>query len=99
MLEYLNAVLPIIIYILLVILLTLLIIITLKAIKTIQKVDMIVDDVDRKLASFNNFFDIMDLVADKLSILSDRVIDIIANFISKVFSKKKKENIKEENDE
>lgn len=98
MLEYLNSFLPIIIYILLVILLVLLIIICFKTIRTMNKVQDIVEDVDDKVQSLNGFFDIIDMATDKLSILSDKVIDTIANFIQKVFKPRKKGNVEEEID-
>lgn len=94
MVEYFNDVLPIIINILLVILLVLLIIISLKTIKTMDKIKMIVDDVDDKVQTLNGAFDLIDRVVDKLSTMSDKMIDSIASFIQRVF--KKKEKIKEE---
>lgn len=98
MLEYLSSILPIIIYILLVILLALLIIIAVKTIKAMNKVQDIVDDVDNKVQSLNGFFNIVDMATDKLSMLSDKIIDIIVNFVQKVFKPKKKESYEEENE-
>lgn len=96
LLEYLNQILPIIIYILLIILLVLLIIIILRAMKTVQKIDTVVENVNEKVNSLNTFFGIIDLTTDKLTIMGSRIIDLISNFISKVFKKNKDEKVKEE---
>ena len=63
-----------------------------------NKVQDIVDDVDDKVQSLNGFFDIIDMVTDKLSMFSDKVIDIVVNFIQRVFKPRKKENIEEEDE-
>ena len=83
--EYLNDLLPIIIYILLIILIILLIIISLKFLKAINKVQDIVDDVDDKIQTFNSFFQIIDNFTDRVALLSDRFIDKVINIINKVF--------------
>lgn len=93
--EFLSEFLPIVIYILLIVLIILLIIISLKAVKAMNTVQEIVDDVDDKVQSLNGFFGIIDTAADKIALLSDRMIDIITSIIHKIFKPRKKEEEKE----
>ena len=101
MLEFLNSFLPIVIYALLIALIILLIIISSKAIKTMNKVDSIVDDVDDKVQSLNDFFYVVDSATDKIALMSDRVIDIVTGVIHKITSVRKRKSRKreEENEE
>ena len=101
MMEYLNSVLPIIIYILLSVLLVLLIMISFKLINTMNKLDVLVEDVSNKVQTLNGFFHVIDAVTDKISLLSDKTIDKISNFIQKVFStkKKRKKKVTKEDDD
>ena len=103
---FLEAYLPILIYILLCILIVLLIIICVKVIKTMNRVERIVDDVDEKVKSLNGIFNIVDTVTDKLSALTEVISDSIILFIKGIFKRKKKKmveneilNGKEEDDE
>ena len=103
---FLEAYLPILIYILLCILILLLIIICVKVIKTMDRVEKIVDDVDEKVKSLNGIFNIVDTVTDKLSALTEVISDSIILFIKGIFKRKKKKiveneilNGKEEDDE
>ena len=64
-----------------------------------DKVQEVVDNVDKKVRTLDGVFGVIDLATDKLSMLSDRVINAIAGAVEKVFKvKKKKEKniIKEE---
>lgn len=85
MIEYLSQLLPIVIYILLIALIVLLIIISIKAIKALNKVQTVVDTVDKKVHNMNGAFDVIDIATDKLSTFSDKLINIIAGAIEKVF--------------
>ena len=96
---FLQEFLPIIIYFLLIILLIVGIILGVKAIKAIEKVEPVVDDVNKKVESLNGFFSVIDFTTDKIVTLSDKLIDLIVNGFSKLFFKKKKvkkENMEEE---
>ncbi len=88
--EYLNQFLPIIIYVLLIVLIILLIVIAIKAIKALNKVQEVVDNVDKKVKTLDGVFDVIDVATDKLSLLSDKIINGIAGAIEKVFRVKKK---------
>ena len=98
--AYLSSLLPIIIYILLIALIILLIIISAKAIKALNKVQDVVDNVDKKVKTLDGVFDVIDLATDKISLLSDRIINVIAGAIEKVFKvkEKKTKKIEEDND-
>ncbi len=94
MLENLDAFLPIIIYILLIVLIVLLIILVYKLIKTMDKVKIIVDNVDDKVQSLNGVFSVVDRFSNGFSIIGDKFIDTIVNFFNKIFNSRK--NKKEE---
>lgn len=96
--EYLSELLPIIIYILLIVLIILLIIIAVKAIKTLNKAELIIEDVDKKVKTLDSFFSIIDKTTDKLSAFSDRIVNIIIGVFEKIKFKKKKEDKEKEND-
>ena len=99
MLEYLNQILPIIIYILLIALIILLMIVCAKAMKALDKFQVVVDDADKKLKTLDGVFEFIDAATDKVSFLSDRVINVIVNAIEKVFKNNKKSKIETEEDE
>lgn len=94
--EILSIVLPIILYTLGSILLVVLIILGIKLIITMNKIEDVVDDIDNKVQTLNGFFSVIDFTTDKLSLLSDRMIEGIAAFINKLFLRKRKEDKKDE---
>lgn len=92
--------LPIIIYILLIIILIIGIILGIKSIITIKKVEKVVDDVNEKVESLNGLFHIVDFTTDKIVMLTDKLVDGLSGFASKLFFRKKtKSNAKEEENE
>lgn len=95
--ETLSTVLPIILYILTSLLVIILIVLGIKLIRTIDKVNDLADDVVKKVNSLNSFFGIMDMITDKLSFLSDKLVDSVASLITKIFIRKDKR--KDENNE
>ncbi len=94
--EFLLDFLPIVIYILIIAILVIGIIFGIKAIKTMDKVDKLVDDVNDKMESLNSFFNIIDIVNEKVSVISDKLVDIVSTWISKLWFRKSKKNINEE---
>lgn len=84
--EYLQVILPIIIYFLLIAILIIGIILGVKFIKTITKIEKVVDDVNDKVESLNGFFHIIDFTTDKIVAITDMIVDKISLFISKLFS-------------
>jgi uncharacterized protein YoxC len=76
-------------------LIILLIIISFKAIKALNKVQEVVDNVDKKVKTLNGVFEVIDIATDKLSLISDKIINGISGAIEKVFKNKKKKEKKE----
>lgn len=95
----LNEILPIILYILGSILLGILIVLGIKLINVMNKMEQVVDDINTKVSSLNGVFSIIDATTDKLSLLSDRMVDGISLIIRKLFAKKKKKDKEKENDD
>ena len=97
--EMLKTALPVVIYMLLIVLLIVLIVFFIKAIYTLTKVNKIVDDVDGKIQTLNGAFALIDTITDKISSLSDYVVNIINEKLVKLFSRKRKNDIEEEEEE
>ena len=87
MIESLNAVLPIFIYILLIVLLVVGIILGIKLIITLDKINEIVDDVSEKINSLNNVFSIIGGISDKFTFLSSKLTDTVVSLVSKIGNK------------
>ena len=81
-------------------LIILLIFLSVKAIIALNKVQDVVDNVDRKVKTLDGVFNVIDLATDKISSLSDRVINAIAGVFEKLLkgkkSKKKVRDLEEE---
>ena len=86
--EYLQTILPLIVYVLLILLLIIGIILGVKFIKTMTKIEKVVDDVNDKVESLNGFFHVIDFTTDKIVALTDVVVDKISMFISRIFAPK-----------
>lgn len=91
--------LPVVLYILGIILLTILIIIGIRLLRTMNKIDEIINDVDGKMKSLNGVFQIIDVATDKLSIVTDKVVESVSSFLLKIFKKKEKRTKNEEKEE
>ena len=93
-----TEILPIILYILGSILLVVLIVLGIKLIISVDKFNLILDDAQKKLKTVDNVFNVIDKVADSCALVSDKVVDFLSSFISKLFIKRKnkKEEIEEE---
>ena len=87
----------ILLYVLGSILLIVLIILGIKLIITMNKVNLIVEDINKKIDSLDGLFSIIDMTTDKLAILSDRMVDGVTYLIKKIFrTKKGKEDVSNE---
>lgn len=64
---------------------------------TISKVDYILDDITAKLKTTNQVFEVVSKVSNSVSLINDRLVDVIVTFIANIFSKRK--NKKEEEEE
>ena len=92
----LNQVLPITLYVLGSALLFVLILLVIRLIKVMKITEEVIKDVYGKVKSLNGVFHIIDITTDKLSGLTDKLVDGIGSLILKIFKKKKEE--KEENE-
>lgn len=96
----LNEVLPVLLYILGSILLVILIILGIKLIQTIDRANVVLDDIEQKSKSLNGFFNIIDGLSNTIAVVGDRLVDGVSGMISHFFHKrKKKKDKKEEIDE
>lgn len=92
--------LPIVIYLLLIIVLIIGIILGVKTIITLDKLERIVDDIEEKLQTLNGFFHIIDYTTDKIALATDKMVDGVVSFVSKLlFSKKKNKTEKDDENE
>ena len=84
-----ESVLPVVLYILGSILLVILIILGIKLINTMNKIEVVVDDINKKVKTLDGVFSIVDMTTDRLALLSDKMVDGIAFIIKKIFRKRK----------
>ncbi len=94
--EYLNEVLPIIIYLLLIVLIVVAIVIGFKFITTMGKVNDMVDDVNTKIKSLDKLFDLIDFTTNRVSLIGDTVVNFITSKLGKLFGLKKSKKVKED---
>lgn len=94
----LNSVLLSILLIMCIILVVFLIVICIKLLYTADRVNIILNDVEKKMKSVNKVFGVIDGVTDTLSSVSDLIVGKILNLIGSIFSKKdkNKEELKNE---
>lgn len=92
MIESLNAVLPIFVYLLLIALLVVGIILGIKLIITLDKVNEIVDDVKDKVESLNSVFRVINGIGDKFTLLSSKVTDTVVSLISKIGNSRRRKD-------
>ena len=93
--EGLATVLPIIIYFLLIILLVVGIILGIKIIITIDKVNVVVDDLTKKIKTLGGVFNLVDAATNKVGYLTSKVIDGVMSVVNKIIGLRKR---KEEDD-
>ena len=96
--EALNETLPVVIYLLLIVLLVEVIVIGIKLIFTMNKVDLLLDDVTKKVHSLDRVFNMIDYTTDKVTMISDTVVNFITSKL-KIIIKFKKNDEEDEDDE
>ena len=89
--EMASELLPIIFYTLLSILVVFIIVFVYKLTKTLDKTNLILDDVYVKVRKLDNLFDVIDRGADTINSMTNRVLDVIVGAVTKVFKKKRKD--------
>lgn len=70
------------------ILLISLIVLSIKLISIANKANKLLDDVNEKVAKFDNLFNVIDLVTDNMAMISDKIVDSLSNLIKNFFTKK-----------
>ena len=83
--------LPVVLYILGIVLLIILIVLGIRLLRMMTKINNIIDDVDGKVKSLNGVFEIIDVATDRLSFVTDKVVDGTSSFFMKLFKKKERE--------
>ncbi len=96
--EALNETLPVVIYLLLIVLLVVVIVIGIKLIFTMNKVDLLLDDVTKKVHSLDRVFDMIDYTTDKVTMISDTIVNFITSKLKRII-KFKKNDEEDEDDE
>ena len=96
--EALNETLPVVIYLLLIVLLVVVIVIGIKLIFTMNKVDLLLDDVTKKVHSLDRVFNMIDYTTDKVTMISDTVVNFITSTLKRII-KFKKNDEEDEDDE
>ena len=92
MIESLNAVLRIFVYLLLIALLVVGIILGIKLIITLDKVNEILNDVKDKVDSLNSVFRVINGIGDKFTLLSSKVTDTVVSLISKIGNSRRRKD-------
>ena len=64
-----------------------------------DKVDEVLDNMQRKVNSLNGLFSVIDFTTDKISAFSDKVVDVVSGFIGRFTRKKNKKRIEESEEE
>ncbi len=89
--EMASSLLPIIFYTLLCILVVFVIVFVYKLTKTLDKTNILLDDVYVKVKKLDNLFEIIDKSADTINSMTSKVFEIIVGAFSKLLSKKRKD--------
>ncbi len=89
--EFLNVILPVLLYTFGIILLIVLIILGIRSIQILERIDHLVGNVEQKVNSLNGLFTIIDRTTDGFAIITDRFVSMATSAISRLFNKKDKE--------
>ncbi len=85
----LAEVLPLLLYVALIALVIALFVLVVKLINTLKKVDLLLDDVNRKMVKVDGLFNIIDNMTDYAASLSDKIIGGITNLINLLIRRRK----------
>lgn len=95
--ELLNEVFPIILYFLGAVLLFVIILLIIKLISTVEKINIILDDVEGKSQKLNGLFDAIGKVGDSISTANNKITGFVTKIVSSIIKqKKKKKKVEEE---
>jgi len=89
--EFLQDLLPVIIYVLLSILIIVVIILIINLIKTIKNVNILLEDVENKSKKLDGLFNTIDNVSSSISGFGDKMVNFLKKLFKKALKKKKEE--------
>ena len=90
--EMASELLPIILYLLLSILVVVVIVFFYKLTITLDKTNVLLDDVYSKVKKLDNLFDIIDKSSETISMVTDKISSVFINSILKIFKRKRKDD-------
>ena len=89
--EFLQLLLPVILYILLCILVVVIIILIINAIKTLKIVNSLVQDIESKSRKLDGIFDVIDKVSNSFASFGDKILGFLTTSFKKVLKKRKED--------
>lgn len=87
--EFVNVFLPVLMYSLLSVLIVVLIVLGIRLLETVNRVNKLLDDVEKKMDSMNGLFNVMDFVITKATVLTDTIASTIMGAVSNLVKKRK----------
>ncbi len=87
--EFINVFLPVLMYSLLSVLIVVLIVLGIRLLETVNRVNKLLDDVEKKMDSMNGLFNVMDFVTTKATIVTDTIASTIMGAVSNLVKKRK----------
>ncbi len=87
--EFVNVFLPVLVYSLLSVLIVVLIVLGIRLLETVNRVNKLLDDVEKKMDSMNGLFNVMDFVTTKATVLTDTIASTIMGAVSNLVKKRK----------
>ena len=87
--EFVNVFLPVLVYSLLSVLIVVLIVLGIRLLETVNRVNKLLDDVEKKMDSMNGLFNVMDFVTTKATVLTDTIASTIIGVVSNLVKKRK----------
>lgn len=89
MIVDLNELLTVILYLSLIVLVIVFIVLGIKLMHTLKKVDIVLDDVNNKMAKVDGVFNIIDMTTDYAASIGDKIIGTISNIVNTLIGRKK----------
>jgi len=89
--DFLYDVFPLILYLLGAVLLVVVIMMTCKLIKTVDKVNVLLDDIEGKSQSLNGLFRAIERLGNLLDNVNSKTTGFVSGMVKKVFKSRKKE--------
>jgi len=65
---------------------------------SVNRINSLLDNIERKMKTVDHAFNAIDKVVDAFSLASDKVIDGVSSFVSKIFARNKKNKSERKDD-